>query len=166
MVGMDTTILKVGWFKYVMNQRFTKRGKCRGIITVSTRITISWNKQMQSDFGNRIEEESEERWWCWENEKRDWREDKFLSRWQKSNNPFDCLEEKMSRGTIEDVAIIGGLVGVQFIYAGNAVFMGYALSLGFSSLTIIILTSLATFLVLFPVSFFFERFFLSASTST
>ncbi|XP_047171623.1 WAT1-related protein At5g47470-like isoform X2 [Vigna umbellata] len=63
----------------------------------------------------------------------------------------------MSRGTIEDVAIIGGLVGVQFIYAGNAVFMGYALSLGFSSLTIIILTSLATFLVLFPVSFFFER---------
>ncbi|XP_027914991.1 WAT1-related protein At5g47470 isoform X2 [Vigna unguiculata] len=63
----------------------------------------------------------------------------------------------MSRGTMEDVAIIGGLVGVQFIYAGNAVFMGYALSLGFSSLTIIILTSLATFLILFPVSFFFER---------
>ncbi|XP_017426187.1 WAT1-related protein At5g47470 [Vigna angularis] len=94
MVGMDTTIVKVGWFKYVMNRRFTKRV---------------------------------------------------------------CLEEKMSRGTIEDVAIIGGLVGVQFIYAGNAVFMGYALSLGFSSLTIIILTSLATFLVLFPVSFFFER---------
>ncbi|WVZ09806.1 hypothetical protein V8G54_014336 [Vigna mungo] len=108
MVGMDTTIMKVGWFKYVMNRRFTKRGKCRGIIT-------------------------------------------------KSKNPFDFLEEKMSRGTIEDVAIIGGLVGVQFIYAGNAVFMGYALSLGFSSLTIIILTSLATFLVLFPVSFFFER---------
>ncbi|KAH1267411.1 hypothetical protein AAZX31_01G195100 [Glycine max] len=63
----------------------------------------------------------------------------------------------MSRGAMEDVAIIGGLIGVQFIYAGNAVLMSYSMSLGFSSLTIIILTSLATFLILFPIAFFVER---------
>ncbi|ESW29291.1 hypothetical protein PHAVU_002G058200 [Phaseolus vulgaris] len=67
------------------------------------------------------------------------------------------MGEKINKGCIENVAIIGGLVGVQFIYAGNAVLMSYSMSLGFSSLTIIILTSLATFLILFPVSFCFER---------
>ncbi|RDX90455.1 WAT1-related protein, partial [Mucuna pruriens] len=60
-------------------------------------------------------------------------------------------------GVMEDVAIIGGLIGVQFIYAGNAVLMSYSMALGFSSLTIIILTSLATFLFLFPIAFSFER---------
>ncbi|KAL2595266.1 hypothetical protein AAZV13_11G030300 [Glycine max] len=67
------------------------------------------------------------------------------------------MMEKMSGGAMEDVAIIGGLIGVQFIYAGNAVLMSYSMSLGFSSLTIIILTSLATFLILFPIAFFVER---------
>ncbi|TKY70826.1 WAT1-related protein [Spatholobus suberectus] len=60
-------------------------------------------------------------------------------------------------GAMEDVAIIGGLIGVQLIYAGNAVLMSYSMSLGFSSLTIIILTSLATFLILFPIAFCVER---------
>lgn len=73
------------------------------------------------------------------------------------------MMEKMSGGAMEDVAIIGGLIGVQFIYAGNAVLMSYSMSLGFSSLTIIILTSLATFLILFPIAFFVERSFLSTS---
>ncbi|KAL2348161.1 hypothetical protein Fmac_002161 [Flemingia macrophylla] len=73
-----------------------------------------------------------------------------------------CLEENMNMEKInevamEDVALIGGLLGVQIIYAGNAVLMGYSMSLGFNSLTIIILTSLATFLILFPVAFCFER---------
>lgn len=60
-------------------------------------------------------------------------------------------------GVMEDVAIIGGLIGVQFIYAGNAVLMSYAMSLGLDPLTIVIFTSLATFLILLPVSFCFER---------
>ncbi|KAJ1375449.1 EamA domain [Sesbania bispinosa] len=60
-------------------------------------------------------------------------------------------------GVMEDVALIGGLIGVQFIYAGNAVLMGYSMSLGLTPLTIIILTSLATFLILFPLAFCFER---------
>lgn len=64
---------------------------------------------------------------------------------------------------MEDVAIVGGLIGVQFIYAGNAVLMSYAMSLGLTSLTIVIFTSLATFFILFPFAFCFER---SPSTST
>ncbi|KAF1873749.1 hypothetical protein Lal_00027787 [Lupinus albus] len=58
---------------------------------------------------------------------------------------------------MEDVAIIGGLIGVQFIYAGNAMLMSYAMSLGLTSLTIVIYTSLATFFLLFPLAFYFER---------
>ncbi|KAF1861838.1 hypothetical protein Lal_00026302 [Lupinus albus] len=58
---------------------------------------------------------------------------------------------------MEDVAIIGGLIGVQFIYAGNAVLMSYAMSLGLTSLTIVIYTSLSTFFILFPLAFCFER---------
>ncbi|KAK4260384.1 hypothetical protein QN277_003508 [Acacia crassicarpa] len=62
----------------------------------------------------------------------------------------------MSNG-VEDVIIIGGLIGVQFVYAGNAVLMSFLMSLGLSSLTIVIYTSFATFLVLLPFSICFER---------
>ncbi|KAK7265933.1 hypothetical protein RJT34_33558 [Clitoria ternatea] len=57
----------------------------------------------------------------------------------------------------EDVAIVGGLIGVQFIYAGNAVLLSYLMSLGLTSLTIVIFTSFATFLILLPVACYFER---------
>ncbi|KAK7406264.1 hypothetical protein VNO78_07887 [Psophocarpus tetragonolobus] len=67
------------------------------------------------------------------------------------------MVEKMNGVAMEDVAISGGLIGIQLIYAGNAVLMSYSMSLGFSSLTIIILTSLATFIILFPIAFCFER---------
>ncbi|XP_057443730.1 WAT1-related protein At5g47470 [Lotus japonicus] len=60
-------------------------------------------------------------------------------------------------GSMENVAIIGGLIGIQVIYAGNAVLMSYCMSLGLSVLTIIIFTSFATFLMLFPIAFYFER---------
>ncbi|KAK2372304.1 Nodulin MtN21 /EamA transporter family protein [Trifolium repens] len=60
-------------------------------------------------------------------------------------------------GLVEDVTLIGGLIGVQFIYAGNAELMSYSMSLGISPLTIVIFTSIATFLILFPAAFFFER---------
>ncbi|XLR65320.1 hypothetical protein S83_015992 [Arachis hypogaea] len=68
-----------------------------------------------------------------------------------------AMAEIRNKRVVEDVAIIGGLIGVQFIYAGNAFLMSYAMSLGLTSLTIVIFTSLATFLVLFPVAFYFER---------
>lgn len=55
------------------------------------------------------------------------------------------------------MTLIGGLIGVQFIYAGNAEIMSYSMSLGISPLTIVILTSIATFLILLPAAFCFER---------
>ena len=60
-------------------------------------------------------------------------------------------------GVLEDLTLIGGLIGVQFIYAGNAELMSYSMSLGISPLTIVIFTSIATFLILFPAAFCFER---------
>ncbi|XP_058778199.1 WAT1-related protein At5g47470-like isoform X1 [Vicia villosa] len=60
-------------------------------------------------------------------------------------------------GVVEDVTLIGGLIVVQFIYAGNAELMSYSMSLGISPLTIVVFTSIATFLILFPAAFFFER---------
>ncbi|KAI4327129.1 hypothetical protein L6164_019628 [Bauhinia variegata] len=63
----------------------------------------------------------------------------------------------MRAGIIEDVMIIGGLICVQFIYAGNAVLVSYLMSLDLSALSIVICTSLATFFILFPVAFYFER---------
>lgn len=64
---------------------------------------------------------------------------------------------EISSGGIEDTIIIGGLIGVQIVYAGSAVLMSYLMALGLNSLTIVIYTSLATFLVLLPFSIFFER---------
>ncbi|KAG5592894.1 hypothetical protein H5410_043408 [Solanum commersonii] len=58
---------------------------------------------------------------------------------------------------IEDFSIIGGLIGVQFMYAGNSVVSSYLMLLGFKPSSLIILSSLATFLILCPFSFMFER---------
>ncbi|XP_022737771.1 WAT1-related protein At5g47470 [Durio zibethinus] len=63
----------------------------------------------------------------------------------------------MKRDVVEDVAIIGGLVGVQFVYAGNSVLLGYLMSLGLSPFTIVIFSTLATFIILSPFAFYFER---------
>jgi len=69
-------------------------------------------------------------------------------------------------GLVEDVAVIGGLIGVQFIYAGNALLFSYLMSLGLESLTIVAFTSFATFLILLPFAFYYERFiFFSFSLS-
>ncbi|CAB4309998.1 unnamed protein product [Prunus armeniaca] len=64
---------------------------------------------------------------------------------------------RMKREVIEDVAIIGGLVGVQFVYAGNSVLLSYFMSLGLDPLTIVIFSTLATFIILSPIAAFFER---------
>lgn len=58
---------------------------------------------------------------------------------------------------LEDIAIITGLIGIQFMYAGNSIFLSYLMSLGFKPSALIILTTSATFFVLAPLSFFFER---------
>ncbi|XP_057422263.1 WAT1-related protein At5g47470-like [Lotus japonicus] len=58
---------------------------------------------------------------------------------------------------MEDIAIIGGLIGVQVLYAGSAMLLGYLMSLGIKSLTIVIFTSFATFLLLLPFAFYYER---------
>lgn len=65
---------------------------------------------------------------------------------------------RMKREVIEDVAIIGGLVGVQFVYAGNAVLLSYVMSLGLDPLTIVIFSTLSTFIVLSPIAAYFERY--------
>ena len=82
---------------------------------------------------------------------------------------FFCLEGRKVRGTkmvvymqrdvLEDVAIIGGLVGVQFVYAGNSVLLGYLMSLGLGPFTIVIFSTLATFIILSPFAVYFERWF-------
>ncbi|KAH7549623.1 hypothetical protein JRO89_XS13G0057300 [Xanthoceras sorbifolium] len=61
---------------------------------------------------------------------------------------------------IEDVAIIGGLICMQFVYAGNSILMSYLMSLGLNPLTIIIFSTLATFIVLSPIAFCVERLLL------
>ncbi|XP_004508915.1 WAT1-related protein At5g47470-like [Cicer arietinum] len=63
----------------------------------------------------------------------------------------------MNSGMMEDVAVIGGLIGVQFFYAGNAMLMSYIMSLGLTSFTIVIFSSFATFLILFPFVLYYER---------
>ncbi|KAK7330768.1 hypothetical protein VNO77_24967 [Canavalia gladiata] len=63
----------------------------------------------------------------------------------------------MIGGMMEDITIVGGLIGVQFVYAGNAVMLSYLMSLGLNSLTLVIFTSFATFLLLLPVAFYYER---------
>lgn len=85
---------------------------------------------------------------------------------------FDLLGRKltmvamMNGGMIEDIAIIGGLIGVQFVYAGNAVLLSYLMSLGLESLTLVIFTSFATFLILLPLAFYYERLVHSSPSSS
>lgn len=63
----------------------------------------------------------------------------------------------MKKRVIEDVAIIGGLIGVQFVYAGNSILLSYLMSLGLNPFTLIIFSSFSTFLILSPIAFYFER---------
>ncbi|XP_050227080.1 WAT1-related protein At5g47470 isoform X2 [Mercurialis annua] len=63
----------------------------------------------------------------------------------------------MKKETIEDLAILGGLIALQFVYAGNSVCLSYLMSLGFTPYTIVIFTTSATFLVTSPAAIYFER---------
>lgn len=59
---------------------------------------------------------------------------------------------------IEDATIIGGLIGVQFIYAGNSILQKYLMSEGLPQSPYIISLNFITFLILSPLAFFFERY--------
>ncbi|KAL3499611.1 hypothetical protein ACH5RR_038704 [Cinchona calisaya] len=61
------------------------------------------------------------------------------------------------REHFEDIAIIAGLIGMQFMYAGNSVLVSYLMLIGFTSASLIILSSLASFVILSPFSVIFER---------
>ncbi|XP_031248500.1 WAT1-related protein At5g47470 [Pistacia vera] len=58
---------------------------------------------------------------------------------------------------LEDLAIVGGLIIVQFMYAGNTILMSYIMTLGISPFTIVIFSTFATFLLLSPAAVYFER---------
>ena len=62
---------------------------------------------------------------------------------------------------MEDFGIMSGLVAVQFVYAGNSVFMSFLMSLSIDPLTLIIFTTFFTFLIVSPVAVYFERFVFS-----
>jgi len=65
--------------------------------------------------------------------------------------------ELLKRNLFEDVAIIGGLIGVQIVYAGNSILLSYLMALGLESFTIVIFSTFATFLILSPIAIYFER---------
>ncbi|KAI4377912.1 hypothetical protein MLD38_015468 [Melastoma candidum] len=58
---------------------------------------------------------------------------------------------------LEDVAIVVGLVAIQFVYAGSSILSGYLMSLGIDTSTLVAFPALATFFVLTPVAAYFER---------
>lgn len=66
--------------------------------------------------------------------------------------------ELPKREMLEDFAVIGGLVGVQVVYAGNALVLSYLMSVGLNPLSLVVYSAFATFIVLTPLSFYFERY--------
>ncbi|KAG2261769.1 hypothetical protein Bca52824_068848 [Brassica carinata] len=63
----------------------------------------------------------------------------------------------MKKEMLEEVMIVGGLVMVQFVYAGNSLLMSHLMSLGLGPFTIVIFSTFATFLILSPFAILFER---------
>ncbi|PKI41562.1 hypothetical protein CRG98_038073 [Punica granatum] len=61
------------------------------------------------------------------------------------------------RQVLEEAVVIGGLVGIQFVYAGNSVLLSYLMSLGLNPLTLVVFSAFATFLILSPFAILFER---------
>ncbi|KAL1565658.1 WAT1-related protein-like protein [Salvia divinorum] len=61
------------------------------------------------------------------------------------------------REVIEEIAVVMGLVSVQFLYAGNAILLSIILKTGLQPSSLIICSTFATFLVLSPLAILFER---------
>ncbi|XP_047326737.1 WAT1-related protein At5g47470-like [Impatiens glandulifera] len=58
---------------------------------------------------------------------------------------------------MEEVAVFSGMVLGQFLCAGNSAMLNYLQNLGLPSSSIVIFSSIATFLLLSPPSIYFER---------
>ncbi|XP_030524983.1 WAT1-related protein At5g47470-like [Rhodamnia argentea] len=67
------------------------------------------------------------------------------------------MEWYKRKEVVEEVGVIGGLVGIQVVYAINSVMLSYLMSLGLKPLTFAYFSSFATFLILSPIAFSFER---------
>ncbi|CAA7044711.1 unnamed protein product [Microthlaspi erraticum] len=63
----------------------------------------------------------------------------------------------MKRKTLEEVGLVGGLVGSQVIYAGNSELLSHLLSLGVDPLLISIFSTFVSFLLITPLALLFER---------
>lgn len=61
------------------------------------------------------------------------------------------------REVIEEIALVMGLVSVQFLMAGNAILLSIILKTGIQPSSLIICSTFATFLVLSPLAILFER---------
>ncbi|GAB2274175.1 hypothetical protein Dimus_008943 [Dionaea muscipula] len=61
------------------------------------------------------------------------------------------------RNVIEEVVMISGLIGVQFIHAGLSVISSYLMSLGLHPYSLIVYSTFFAFLFLTPISLIFER---------
>ncbi|XP_044487400.1 WAT1-related protein At5g47470-like [Mangifera indica] len=64
---------------------------------------------------------------------------------------------KATMNKLEDLAIVSGLIVVQFLYASNSVLMSYLMNLGVSPLSTVIFSAFVTFLLLSPAAVYFER---------
>ncbi|KAK3434608.1 hypothetical protein EUGRSUZ_D02084 [Eucalyptus grandis] len=67
------------------------------------------------------------------------------------------MEWYKRKEAVEALVVIGGLIGIQFLYATTTVMVSYLTSLGLDPLTFVCYSSFATFLVLSPIAFAFER---------
>ncbi|XP_052211576.1 WAT1-related protein At5g47470 [Diospyros lotus] len=63
----------------------------------------------------------------------------------------------VEREVVEEFAVVGGLIALQFVYAANTLLLSYFMSLGLKPLTIVIYSTSAAFLILSPLSILFER---------
>uniref|UniRef100_A0A7N0ZYN3 WAT1-related protein n=1 Tax=Kalanchoe fedtschenkoi TaxID=63787 RepID=A0A7N0ZYN3_KALFE len=64
---------------------------------------------------------------------------------------------RVSKTVLEEIGLVFGLIMVQVVYAGNSVLMSYLMNLGIAPLTLVTFTAFSTFIVLAPLSVFFER---------
>ncbi|XP_051115322.1 WAT1-related protein At5g47470 isoform X2 [Andrographis paniculata] len=78
---------------------------------------------------------------------------KLLSAEKWCDGEVEEEESNYKREVIEEVVVIVGLVGVQFVYAGNSILLSYFMKLGFHPSSLIIFSTFATSLVLSPLSF-------------
>ncbi|CAM8878033.1 unnamed protein product [Rhodiola kirilowii] len=63
----------------------------------------------------------------------------------------------IKREMMEEIGLIGGLIGMQVMFAGNSVLMSYFMKLGIEPLAVVSCTALFTFLLLMPLSIILER---------